>query len=165
MDMQECLNLLKEPICHMYGHNEWDDSEGEVIPNNELSGGFSQCEAPVDYQGIVKPSGLVESKCKYLPEACYRSSQLWYETGNHSFSKSMHEINDSELVEVKGEEYDTPSGCPLSPALETLQKTGDHLFFKSMHEINDFELVEAKGEEYDTPSCPPLSPVPAPTCH
>ena len=55
MDTRERLNLLKEPICRMYGHNEWDDSEGEVIPNNELSGGFHlQCEAPVDYQGIAR---------------------------------------------------------------------------------------------------------------
>ena len=70
----------------------------------------------------------------------------------------MHEINDFKLVEVKGEEYDTPSCPPSSPALETLQMTGNHSFFESMHEINDFELVEAKGEEYDTPSCPPSSP-------
>ena len=71
----------------------------------------------------------------------------------------MHEIDNFELVEVKGEEYDTPSHPPSSPVLEASQVTGNHLFFESMHEIDDFKLVEAKGEEYDTPSCPPSSPV------
>ena len=71
----------------------------------------------------------------------------------------MHEIDDYELVEAKGEEYDTPSHPPSSPVLEMLQTTGNHLVFESMHEIDDFHLVEAMGEEYDTPSHPPLSPV------
>ena len=42
--------------------------------------------------------------------------------------ESTHGINDFKLVEVKGEEYDTPSCPPLSPALEMLQMTGNHLF-------------------------------------
>ena len=71
----------------------------------------------------------------------------------------MHEIKNYELVEAKGEEYDTPSCLPSSPVLEMSQMTGNHFFCKSMHEIDDFKLVEVKGEEYDTPSCPPSSPV------
>ena len=61
----------------------------------------------------------------------------------------MHEIDNFELVEAKGEEYDTPSHPPSSPVLEMLQTTGNHLFFESMHEIDNSKLVEAMGEEYD----------------
>jgi len=43
MDARERLNLLKKPICRIYSHDEWDDSEREVIPNDELFLPWSKC--------------------------------------------------------------------------------------------------------------------------
>ena len=63
------------------------------------------------------------------------SSQSSYETGNHSFFKSMHQINDFESVGAKVEEYDVLRLPPSSPVPETSS-------------MSPYEMEDLQNHEY-----------------